>query len=58
MVAAYQADGDSFVADKPRAWAERRLIGFSTTRTYDPAPDDQHIVALRRTTLPESPMTA
>jgi Tol biopolymer transport system component len=46
MAAPYRARGDSFVADKPRAWSERRLVSFSTTRSYDPAPDGKRIVAL------------
>ncbi len=28
MAASYQARGESFVADKPRAWSERRLVSF------------------------------
>src|SRR5580700_10873324 len=45
MVASYQARGDSFVADDPRTWSERRLVSF-TTRSYDPAPDGKRVVAL------------
>ena len=46
MVAPYQALGDSFLAEKPRPWSGRPLAVFSTTRSYDPAPDGKHIVAL------------
>jgi DNA-binding winged helix-turn-helix (wHTH) protein/Tol biopolymer transport system component len=46
MVASYQARGDSFVADKPHVWSDRRLVSFSTTRSYDPTPDGKRIVAL------------
>ena len=46
--------GDLFVADKPRIWCER-LAGFSTTRSYDPAPDGKHVVALAPAETPEEP---
>lgn len=46
MVASYQAPGESFVAEKPRAWFGRGLASFSTTRSYDPAPDGKRIVTL------------
>jgi hypothetical protein len=46
MVAPYQARGDLLMADKPRPWSGRPLAVFSTTRSYDPAPDGKHIVAL------------
>jgi serine/threonine-protein kinase len=45
MVASYQSRGDSFLADKPRVWSEG-LAGFTTTRSYDPAPDGKHVLAL------------
>ena len=45
MVASWQARGDAFVAEKPRPWTGRTLMSFSTTRSYDPAPDGR-IVAL------------
>ena len=46
MVTSYQERENSFVADKPRVWSENRFINFSTTRSYDPAPDGKHVVAL------------
>jgi len=46
MVASYHEQRDSFVADKPRVWTEKELSPFSTTRSYDPAPDGKHVVAL------------
>ena len=46
MVASYTVDGDSFLPDKPRVWSEKRPAHFSSTRSYDPAPDGKRIVAL------------
>jgi Tol biopolymer transport system component/DNA-binding winged helix-turn-helix (wHTH) protein len=46
MVAAYSVRGDSFLADPPRVWSQDGITGFSTTRSYDPAPDGKRIVAL------------
>ena len=46
MVSSYQVRGDSFVADQPRAWSGKQLVSFSTTRSYDPAPDGNRVVAL------------
>jgi serine/threonine-protein kinase len=45
MVASYRADGDLFLPDKPRVWS-KKIVGFGTTRSYDPAPDGKFIVAL------------
>jgi Tol biopolymer transport system component/predicted Ser/Thr protein kinase len=47
MVTSYTVKGDSFVADKPKPWAERRLadIGLNGTN-YDVAPDGERIAAL------------
>jgi hypothetical protein len=36
-----------------RPAAERRLISFSTTRSYDPAPDGKRIVALMPADTPQ-----
>jgi len=46
MVASYSVKGDSFVADKPRLWSERRLANQGTSGTYDVAPDGKRIAAL------------
>ena len=53
MVAAFEARGDSFVADKPRVWSERVPVFFAATRFYDPAPDGKSIVALMPAEPPE-----
>ena len=46
LAAAYTVRGGSFVADTPRVWSEKGLVGFATTRSYDPASNGKHIVAL------------
>ena len=46
MVASYTVKGDSFVADKPRVWSEKRLANFGLLANYDLAPDGKRIVAL------------
>jgi Tol biopolymer transport system component/predicted Ser/Thr protein kinase len=48
MVAAYTAKGDSFAADKPRVWSEKRLADFGMvgTASYDLAPDGKRVAAL------------
>jgi Tol biopolymer transport system component len=53
MVASYEARGDSFVTDKPRVWSKQLLAGFSTTRSYDPAPDGKRVVALVAAEAPQ-----
>ena len=55
MVATYTVKGDSFVADKPRVWSEKRLADFGTVRdpTYDLAPDGKRIAALMPVEAPE-----
>jgi serine/threonine protein kinase/Tol biopolymer transport system component len=47
MVAAYTANGDSFLADKPRAWSEKQLGGSANNvKNVDLAPDGKRIIAL------------
>jgi serine/threonine-protein kinase len=46
MVASYTVKGDSFVADKPRAWSEKRLANIGIASNYDLAPDGKRIAAL------------
>ena len=55
MVVPYKARGDSFLSDKPRIWSEKGLVRFGTTRSYDPAPDGNHIVTLTPADTPEGP---
>ena len=49
MVAAYTEKGDSFVADKPRVWSEKRLAlvgSIGAVKNVDLAPDGKRVVAL------------
>jgi Tol biopolymer transport system component/tRNA A-37 threonylcarbamoyl transferase component Bud32 len=47
LVASYTEKGDSFMADKPRAWSEKQLGGIvNTVKNIDLAPDGKRIVAL------------
>jgi Tol biopolymer transport system component len=47
MAAAYTVKGDSFEADKPRAWSEKQIGGsVNTVKNIDLAPDGKRIVAL------------
>ena len=54
MVAAYTVKGDSFVADKPRVWSEKRIAGGVQGPAYDPAPDGKRIAALIPAETPEA----
>ena len=54
MAVSYNTRGNGFLADKPRVWS-RKIVSFSTTRSYDPAPDGKHIVALMPADTPEEP---
>jgi len=46
MVASYTVKGDSFEADKPRVWSEKRIANLGLFANYDLAPDGKRIVAL------------
>jgi hypothetical protein len=46
MVASYTVKGDSFLADKPRAWSDKRLANAALMTNYDLAPDGKRIAAL------------
>jgi len=47
LVTTYTVKGDSFVADKPRAWSEKQLGSTAThSRNADVAPDGKRIVSL------------
>ena len=48
MVASYTVKGDTFVADKPRLWSDKRLADFGLVgiATYELAPDGKRIAAL------------
>jgi WD40-like Beta Propeller Repeat len=55
MVATYTAKGDTFAADRPRVWSEKRLADFGPVGvlTYDLAPDGKRIAALMPAEAPE-----
>jgi Tol biopolymer transport system component len=53
MVASYQVRGDLFVSDRPRVWYDKRIERFSSTSSYDLAPDGKRIVALMRADDPQ-----
>jgi hypothetical protein len=46
MVASYQVRGDSFAAETPRVWFEKKIANFPSTMSYGPAPDGRRMVAL------------
>jgi serine/threonine-protein kinase len=55
MVAAYTGKGDSFVADKPRVWSEKKIADSGLNGiNYDVAPDGKRIAALLPVEAPET----
>ena len=44
MVASYAVEGDSFKADKPRVWSERRFMLRPGFRSFDLHPDGERVV--------------
>ena len=55
MVAAFTVKGDSFVADKPRVWSEKRIANSGPAGTnYDVAPDGKRIAALMPVDAPDA----
>ncbi len=57
MVASYTVKGDSFIADKPRVWSEKRLANQGIGGTYDVGPDGKRIAGLMRNDGPEDQRT-
>jgi WD40 repeat protein len=56
MVASYTVKGDSFVADTPRAWSEKRPADVGRfDRNFDLAPDGKRIIALMPAGTPVAP---
>jgi len=54
MVSAYRVKGDSFVAEKPRIWSEKRLAGVaSAVSNFDLAPDGKRVATLVEVEEPE-----
>jgi Tol biopolymer transport system component/predicted Ser/Thr protein kinase len=54
MVAAFTVKGDSFVADKPRVWSEKRLGGLVNIKNVDLAPDGKRVAALMPAETPDA----
>jgi len=55
MVAAYTGKGDSFAAEKPRVWSEKRIADSGLNGiNYDVAPDGKRIAALMPVEAPET----
>jgi Tol biopolymer transport system component len=46
MVVTYQVKGDSFIADKPRLWADKRLAVTGSVLNFDITPDGKRLVVL------------
>jgi len=46
VVAGYTVRGDSFLADKPRLWSDKRIANVGGLPNYGLAPDGKRIVAL------------
>jgi Tol biopolymer transport system component len=46
MVAGYTVRGDSFAADKPRVWSDKKIANIGLNANYDLSPDGKRIVAL------------
>jgi len=46
MAVGYTAQGDSFVAGKPRVWTEIPLQHWAPPRTFDITPDGKRLAAL------------
>jgi hypothetical protein len=46
MAAAYAARGNSFVAEKPRVWAEKRLADIGAVPSFDVSSDGKRVIGL------------
>jgi hypothetical protein len=46
MVAPYTVEGNSFVAGKPRVWADRKILRTDVHPNFDMAPDGKRVVVL------------
>ena len=60
MVAAYETQGDSFLAGKPRLWSETAFSNFSTMSNFDIAPDGKRfavIMASEKLGKPQNELT-
>jgi serine/threonine-protein kinase len=55
MVVTYSVNGDTFVADKPRLWSEKRLANTGLTPPFDLAPDGKKFIVLMGSEGPAAP---
>jgi len=55
MVASVQERGDSLLIEPPRVRFDKRIPTFGSAKSYDPAPDGKHVVALMPADTPEEP---
>jgi len=53
MVANYTVKGESFVADKPRAWSGKQLANMGLGANFDLAPDGKRVMVLVSAEGPE-----
>jgi eukaryotic-like serine/threonine-protein kinase len=58
MVAGYTVKGDSFVANKPRVWSEKKIANMGQLANYALSPDGKRIVALMQAGTPEDQKAA
>jgi serine/threonine-protein kinase len=54
MVAPYTVKGDSFAADKPLLWSDRKLGGVAGAKNVTIAPDGKRFAALMPAAAPET----
>ena len=52
MVAGYTIKGDTFVADKPRVWTEKRIGNVGLFRNFDLAADGRRVAAMMPADVP------
>jgi serine/threonine-protein kinase len=55
MVVTYKVNGDTFVADTPQVWSEKRLANTGLTPLFDLAPDGKKFVVLMGSEGPAAP---
>jgi serine/threonine protein kinase/Tol biopolymer transport system component len=56
MTARYSVRGDSFVAEKPRVWSDKRIADVGGLPNYGLAPDGKRIAALMPAETPQAQM--
>jgi len=55
LIAAYETQGDSFVAGKPRLWSETPFSTLSTISNFDIAPDGKRFAVVVASEQPGKP---